>query len=254
MAPDYVRPEHRFLFGRLPDSSIQESSELDTLPPPSELPPNLGHLTPGPYLRDIQRAIHKRDGPLFMKTMDIINAMLRHLKHYSQPLPYYRWAVDSWQGKELPKELLLRIVEENYQRCVGPHVPKLNRYQAFSSTVYGELMPTFTHKLVQQTRLKPNSLFLDLGSGVGNIVVQATLQSGCRSYGIEVMNEPASIANTLKEQYEIRCRMWGIEMGEVELEKGSMLTSPKVDELLKDADVVLVDNKVFEESCQSHLV
>lgn len=148
----------------------------------------------------------------------------------------------------MPKKVLMRIIEENYQRCVGPHVPILKQYEAFTSTVYGELMPSLVHEIVQLTKLRENSLFLDLGSGVGNVVVQASLQTGCRSYGIELMPGPARVAREMVEQFKIRCRMWGVKVGEMELEEGDMLESKRMDELIKVADVILVDNKVFEES------
>ena len=62
------------------------------------------------------------------------------------------------------------------------------------------------------------------------------------------MPTPARIARDMVEQMRIRCRMWGIRMGEVELEEGNMLTNKRVGELIPQADVILVDNKVFEES------
>jgi len=158
--------------------------------------------------------------------------------------------VESWTNKNLEEKVLMRIIDENYQRTVGPNVPSLKRYEAFSSTVYGELMPSLVKAIVDTTHLNEDSLFLDLGSGVGNIVVQASLQSGCKSYGIELMPHPARVARDMAEQIKIRCRMWGLRMGEVELEEGNMLQSPRLDELIAKADVVLVDNKVFEESCE----
>ena len=145
----------------------------------------------------------------------------------------------------------MRIVEENYQRTVGPNIRSLRRYEAFSSTVYGELMPSFVQEIIQITGLNEDSLFLDLGSGVANVVVQASLQSGCKSYGIELMPHPARLGRDVVEQIKIRCRMWGVRIGEIELEEGDMLKSRRVDELISKADVVLVDNKVFEESCWS---
>lgn len=45
--------------------------------------------------------------------------------------------------------------------------------------------------------------------------------------------------------------MWGFSMGDVELEKGDMLKSRRVTELIKKADVVLINNKVFNQSCES---
>jgi H3 lysine-79-specific histone-lysine N-methyltransferase len=158
--------------------------------------------------------------------------------------------VESWTGNPLPDKVLMRIIEENYQRTVGPNIRSLKRYEAFSSTVYGELMPPFIHEIVQATGLNQDSLFLDLGSGVANVVVQASLQSGCTSYGIELMPHPARVAEGVVEQIKIRCGMWGVRIGEMELEEGNMLKSRRLDELISKADVVLVDNKVFEESCE----
>lgn len=144
----------------------------------------------------------------------------------------------------------MRIVEENYQRTVGPNVPKLRAYRAFSNTVYGELMPTLIDEIVSITNTNESSLFLDLGSGVGNVCVQASLQSGCRTFGVELMKAPARVAVNVEAQARIRARMWGLRMGEVALEESDMLKSAEVDRLLSQADVVLVDNKVFTESCE----
>ena len=189
--------------------------------------------------------------------MDRVNKLLKSIKYPAIPedpfLPQIpnplMTKVESWTGKPLPHKVLMRIIEENYQRTVGPNIRNLRRYEAFSSTVYGELMPPFIHEIVQITGLNQDSLFIDLGSGVGNVVVQASLQSGCTSYGIELMPHPAKVANEVVEQIKIRCRMWGVRIGQVELEEGNMLESHRVDELISKADVVLVDNKVFEESC-----
>ena len=213
-------------------------------------------------LRAVKRAINRQDGPLFLTAMARINAILHALKYPRLPADLFapvpcnalQQAVDSWEEFGLPKKVLMRIIEENYQRVVGPNVVSLKQYEAFSSTVYGELMPSLVHEIVQITGLREESLFLDLGSGVGNVVIQASLQTGCRSYGIELMPAPARIAREMAEQMRIRCRMWGIRMGEVELEEGNMLSSKRVDELIPQADVILVDNKVFEESRQFLLI
>ena len=95
--------------------------------------------------------------------------------------------------------------------------------------------------------LPPSGNFLDLGCGVGNVVAQASLQTGCRSYGIECMETPARIASRMLPQFKARCRMWGVNVGEIELEHGDMLKSKRVDELIPQADVVLVNNKVFDD-------
>jgi H3 lysine-79-specific histone-lysine N-methyltransferase len=48
--------------------------------------------------------------------------------------------------------------------------------------------------LLSFTRADPDTLFLDLGNSVGNIVLHAALQSGCTAFGVEVMEKPAQMA------------------------------------------------------------
>ena len=208
------------------------------------------------YLKTLQRAINKQDGPLFLKTMDSINAVLRVLKY--PPLPddpllppgenSLKEYVKRWKPSGIPKVVSLRLIEETYQRCVGPHVHTLRNYEAFSSETYGELMPSLVSDIIRNTGLRDDSLFLDLGCGVGNVVLQASLQTGCRSFGVEIMPTPAGMARDQLEQLKIRTRMWGVGMGSVEIEEGDMLKSERVARLMGEADVVLINNKVFKES------
>jgi H3 lysine-79-specific histone-lysine N-methyltransferase len=160
-----------------------------------------------------------------------------------------RAAVAGWSATGLPRSVALRIVEETYQRTVGPRTHELNHYQAFSDTVYGELMPSLVSRLLSLSRAQPDTLLLDLGSGVGNVVLHAALQSGCSAFGVEVMEKPSKMACEQRAQMMMRARMWGVHMGDVELEHANMLESPRVNELMARADVVLVNNKVFGEKC-----
>lgn len=254
MVDCYLTPAQQAIFGTLPSDYYSDTHSIKP-PPPAEPYPEGPH---GNLLRSFQRAIHIRDGPLFSTTLHKINTLIRALKYPSllrpnllgdvflpTPTNELKTAVSSWPN--VPKNVLLRVVEENYQRSVGPHVHSLKQYEAFSSTVYGELMPSLVHDILANTNLDQNSLFIDLGSGVGNILVHASLQTGCRSYGIELMPAPASVAKNMVQHFATRCRMWGVSLGDIEVEQGDMLESPRVDELLKEADVVLVDNKVFDE-------
>ncbi|KAF9560177.1 DOT1-domain-containing protein [Agrocybe pediades] len=278
----YVPETHQALFGPIPTDNLSDA--VSPPPSPSPSPPCSRAGSPStceiddsklpgsscpleasevhvPILRAIQRAINLQDGPLFLRAMERVNAALRSLKALRTSTPDSGFisknpmmqTVESWTQTGMPEKVLMRIIDENYQRTVGPNVPKLRQYEAFSSTVYGELMPSLAHEIIQLTNLGEDSLFVDLGSGVGNVVVQASLQAGCKSYGIELMPSPARIACDVVDQMKIRCRMWGVRIGKVELEKGDMLKSRRVDELIAKADVVLVDNKVFEESLNEAL-
>ena len=269
---DYLTPEQRSLFGTLPNNNLLavDDDHLTRSSTPSDngeaqtfLLPRLACLEAHPpsvnYLKTLRRAITKQDGPLFLKTMTCINAILRVLKY--PPLPddpllppgenVLRERVKRWNPAGIPKDVSLRLIEETYQRCVGPHVQALRNYEAFSSETYGELMPSLVSDIIRHTGLRENSLFLDLGCGVGNVVLQASLQTGCKSFGIEIMSAPAGIARDQLEQLKIRTRMWGMKMGEVELEEGDMLKSERVARLMSEADIVLINNKVFKESRES---
>jgi len=268
---DYLTPEQRSLFGTLPNNNLLATD--DDHPTRSSTPsngdsqtfclPRLACLEAHPpsvnYLKTLRRAITKQDGPLFMKTMASINAILRVLKY--PPLPddpllppggnALKEHVKTWSATGMPKNISLRLVEETYQRCVGPQVHTLRNYEAFSSETYGELMPSLVSDIIRHTGLSEGSLFLDLGCGVGNVVLQASLQTGCRSFGIEIMPTPAGMARDQLEQLKMRTRMWGVNMGSVELEEGDMLKSERVVKMMGEADVVLINNKVFKESRKS---
>lgn len=271
----YLTPPQKALFGTLPTALPSDHTPPPPSPPTSSSAnlsgdvPNLSHNsgnTAQPnHLRTLQRAIRRRDGPLFLHAMDTINFLLRSLKYPPLPDDVFEpalpnqlltctrecWAQPSHRG--IPKRVLLRVIEETYQRIVGPNIGQLSRYSAFTSEVYGELMPSFTDKVIAQTGLHAGSLLVDLGSGVGNVLLHAALATGCSAFGVEFMAGPAALAREQLQQLRIRCRMWGLSMGHVELEEGDMLASSRVDALLPKADVVVVNNKVFEETLNAAL-
>ena len=244
--PDYLTPEQRALFGTLPDTLVSSDESLPSTSDPSRTD----------YLRLIRRAIHKRDGPLFLSTLAEINSLLHHLKYPPLPADPFaplqpnglKEAVREWATSGIPTKVVKRIVEETYQRTVGPRTSELGNYPAFSDYVYGELQPDFISDLLHLAHLRPGMLLLDLGCGVGNVVLQAALQSGCDTFGIEFMAAPADMAREQYVQMKARAKMWGVSMGNVELVEGNMLENARVSELMSKADVVLVNNKAFSES------
>lgn len=110
------------------------------------------------------------------------------------------------------------------------------------------------HTVFQQTHLNSKSVFVDLGSGVGNVVLQAALQTGAESWGIEIMQNPCEFANAQAEELKARARLWGLSMGPVNLLTGDFLESPEIDRILQLADVILVNNKVFPQHLNVHLL
>ncbi|KAJ7148850.1 histone methylation DOT1, partial [Mycena filopes] len=108
--------------------------------------------------------------------------------------------------------------------------------------------------VVRTVHLKERSLFLDLGSGVGNIVMQVSLQTGCRGYGIELRPPVAALAHSLLTNFLEHCGMWGLRAGQIDLEQDDICLSRRLPSLLSQADLVLVNNKAFEQPRESHSV
>ncbi|KAJ3528818.1 hypothetical protein NMY22_g9253 [Coprinellus aureogranulatus] len=232
MADSYCTGRHRALLGIIPNIEDDTGKDIH----------ERKGVTPG-ILEDLRSAVRRRDGPTFTKMVMKINKAFQDCK-----------AEGGWQlrpndgrGDLLPSRVVMRILDETYQRCVIPQVKRLLQYPAFSNEVYGEILPSLVDSIIRTAHLTSDCLFMDLGSGVGHVCVQTSLRTGCRSFGIEVRSDPADIAKTVESQTGIRARMWGVCMGNVELTCGDMLTCMRVDELLRIADVVLVNNKVFSE-------
>ncbi|KAL1302960.1 hypothetical protein AAFC00_003278 [Neodothiora populina] len=147
-----------------------------------------------------------------------------------------------------------RLLDQVYARTVSPQVESLRVYEGFSDNVYGELKPRLISEMFKQTELKSGQVFVDLGSGVGNVVLQAALEVGCESWGIEMMENPCKLADLQREEFAARARLWGLAVGKVHLLKGDFTKNTKIMEVLKRADVVLVNNQAFNPDLNSNLI
>lgn len=153
-------------------------------------------------------------------------------------------AIDEWKGVDL--KLLERILTQTYSRTVSPRVHMLRQYQNGTDDVYGELLPKFVSIILKKdTRLRSDQIFVDLGSGVGNCVLQAALEVGCESWGCEKMNNACDLAELQEREFNARCRLWGLSVGGIHLERGDFLKNPAILKVLQKADVVLVNNQAF---------
>jgi H3 lysine-79-specific histone-lysine N-methyltransferase len=75
---------------------------------------------------------------------------------------------------------------------------KLNHYEPFSPQVYGETSFDLIDQLLNRITLKETDTFIDLGSGVGNVVLHVAAVSNCkRCYGFEKAEWPAFYANVI---------------------------------------------------------
>ncbi|KAF2190237.1 histone-lysine N-methyltransferase [Zopfia rhizophila CBS 207.26] len=213
---------------------------------PSAISSVLSSETTGP-VRLLKRAVHKNSPEDFQSALNDFNEQIR--KHMDdRTIPAVLDAMHS-----IPLSLTKRILAQVYQRTVSPHAHLLRRVKG-KETTYGELLPPFIHSIFHQTRLNSTGVFVDLGSGVGNVVLQSALQTGAESWGIEIMDTPASFANKQADELRARAKLWNISLGPITLLHGDFLESPEIDSVLPRADVILVNNKVFPQKLNGALL
>jgi len=156
---------------------------------------------------------------------------------------------------ELPRSLIAFILDQVYDRTVAPKVELLSKYENGTDYVYGELLHPFISKiLVEQTKMTSEQVFVDLGSGVGNVVLQAALEIGCESWGCEMMENACNLAEAQQKEFDARCLLWGLRAGRAQLERGDFRKNTRILDALRRADVVLVNNKAFTSQLNDDLV
>lgn len=156
---------------------------------------------------------------------------------------------------ELPRNLVAFILDQVYDRTVAPKVDLLAKYENGTDNVYGELLHPFVSSiLVERLQMTSDQVFVDLGSGVGNVVLQAALEIGCESWGCEMMENACNLAEAQLKEFKARCLMWGLAPGKVHLERGDFRVPTRIQEVLRRADVVLVNNQAFTSQLNDDLV
>lgn len=160
--------------------------------------------------------------------------------------------LDATHRLELPH--VERILTQTYSRTVSPRVDTLRQYENGSDNVYGELLPRFISTIFKETGLKSGQVFVDLGSGVGNVVLQAALEIGCESWGCEMMQNACDLADLQQNEFRARCRLWGIAPGKTHLVRGDFLQEQSIIDVLKRADVILINNQAFTPQLNNELI
>lgn len=114
------------------------------------------------------------------------------------------------------------------------------------SSLYGELMPTATLRLLELLELGPGDHFVDLGAGLGKVVLFAAMHTEAGSVlGVELSPTRAALA----EQTLARARSQGLAGVErVSIVEGDMMRVP-----LARATVIYTCSTAFSEAFMSRL-
>ncbi|KAF5386297.1 hypothetical protein D9757_008602 [Collybiopsis confluens] len=168
------------------------------------------------HIIEIQHSLGNLDLPQFLAVMNKLNEKFAALQPVS-----------------CSADALLPLLSRCYTNLIKPGLSDLAvpADKSFSEEVYGELLPPFLDHIFREAQLTKNSIFLDLGSGVGNAVVQAATTIKCKSFGIELRDVASTLAETLIRDIQRRSDLWGIHMGAVEVVQATNLVPSSVRQL-----------------------
>ncbi|XP_075632671.1 histone-lysine N-methyltransferase, H3 lysine-79 specific isoform X6 [Balearica regulorum gibbericeps] len=173
----------------------------------------------------------------------------------------YNRAIDSihqlWKGTTQPMKLntrpsngLLRhILQQVYNHSVTDP-EKLNNYEPFSPEVYGETSFDLVAQMIDEIKMTEDDLFVDLGSGVGQVVLQVAAATNCKHhYGVEKADIPAKYAETMDREFRKWMKWYGKKhaeytVSEIQLERGDFL-SEEWRERIANTSVIFVNNFAF---------
>jgi H3 lysine-79-specific histone-lysine N-methyltransferase len=169
----------------------------------------------------------------------------------------YNRAIDSirvlWRGTSRHTQmharpstgLLKHILQQCYNRAVTDP-DKLNQYEPFSPEVYGETSFELVQQMIQAIEFKEDDTFIDLGSGVGQVVIQVAAATHCKfCYGIEKADYPARYSLTMDKDFRKWTKWYGKTYSTYKLEKGDFLKNHELNERIAQASVIFVNNFAF---------
>ncbi|KAL8873856.1 MAG: hypothetical protein Q9174_000736 [Haloplaca sp. 1 TL-2023] len=261
-------PEEHIIVLQYPSASQQERFDLvepsqsDEFKPLDDIKETIEHIldfyVPGTeaalfkddgdgLLRRMRRARDKRNGPLYIS---LIHEWNEAMVEWRKKGLIAKFLDDNFS---LDLRLIERVLTQTYARTVSPRVQTLRQYENGTDNVYGELLPKFVSEIFQTTELGPEHVFIDLGSGVGNVVLQAALEIGCESWGCEIMENACVLAELQEQEFKARCRLWGFAIGNINLHRGDFLENTTIHKALQKADVILVNNQAFTPELNAHL-
>lgn len=85
-------------------------------------------------------------------------------------------------------------MQQTYNQAVV-EPDKLNQYEPFSPEVYGETSYELVCQMIDQIAVTENDVFVDLGSGVGQVVLQMAAATLCKiCIGVERADVPSRYA------------------------------------------------------------
>lgn len=121
------------------------------------------------------------------------------------------------------KNLADQILRQVYRMSITDP-GSLNKYESFTSATYGETNFKQMAEIITELEMDKNDVFVDLGSGIGSIVMQAAICSPIsRAVGIEIQDIPNKYAHDMDKNFEFLMAWYGKKYSLYDLYGGSFL-------------------------------
>jgi [histone H3]-lysine79 N-trimethyltransferase len=168
----------------------------------------------------------------FNKAIDSIKALEK-----GTSLPTKRYTLPS-------RNMLRHIVQQVYNYAVS-EPEKLNQYEPFSPEVYGETSFELVCQMIDEINITQDDVFIDLGSGVGQVVLQVAASTKAKiCIGIEKADVPSRYAENMNQMFRTWMKWFGKKYGEYQLLKGDFLADEHREKIMS-ATIVFVNNFAF---------
>nr|CAD7197489.1 unnamed protein product [Timema douglasi] len=147
-------------------------------------------------------------------------------------------------NKHPSRALLRHILQQVYNQAVI-EPDRLNQYEPFSPEVYGETSYDLVCQMIDQIEITKDDVFVDLGSGVGQVVLQMAAATPCKiCLGVEKAEVPSKYAEAMNNHFRKWMRWYGKKYGEYRLIKGDFLHDEHREKIITST-IVFVNNFAF---------
>ena len=151
------------------------------------------------------------------------------------------------------RKLLKHILQQVYNTAIAdPN--DLNQYAAFTPEVYGETSFDLVCQMIDLiSPITPEMKFIDLGSGVGQVVLQVAALVDCElCVGVEKAVIPAARAKEMDRLFKVWMAWYGKKYSPFELHEGDFLAEGHR-KTISSSKIVFVNNFAFGPEVDHHL-
>uniref|UniRef100_A0A2I3GFN4 Histone-lysine N-methyltransferase, H3 lysine-79 specific n=1 Tax=Nomascus leucogenys TaxID=61853 RepID=A0A2I3GFN4_NOMLE len=179
--------------------------------------------------------------PIYDKHHDAAHEIIKTIRWVCEEIPDLKLAMENYVliDYDTKRFKSMQRLCDKYNRQVYNHSvtdpEKLNNYEPFSPEVYGETSFDLVAQMIDEIKMTDDDLFVDLGSSVGQVVLQVAAATNCKHhYGVEKADIPAKYAETMDREFRKWMKWYGKKHAEFTLERGYFLSEEWRERILKE--------------------